>query len=461
MSNVSEFPVYVADFISNLKDFNAADLKDPDKVSALLKFRGVHKKHWHTVLGTVAQKINMVPQELNQFLTDYKKTNKSEKKYKRKTQERPSRTNFEIYSEFFRHHLLEVNIDIMSERAMYFNKRDKKWTDIKEQISILKSFADDKDDIKASKIEDHLTRYGSIQRKRLLLDIPDWDRRDRLKEISEKVIMTNVSQQCFDQHLKQWGVNLFLRIKNPLNQNFFIIFTGEQGIGKDTLIENLTNGFGQFRNSFTVMKNERDNLMQLADNIVINFPEFDRTGSMSVAELKNMVTLPRASFRRPYERAVKSYDFRCSCIGSCNAVHDVLRDSTGNRRLKVFDISKIDYSYPSDNPMQIIAQWKYLYENNYQMDMVEQEEMKTYVEESSPETIEESVCELWDQLLSKRMNDHQIRNEVQYPSSEVLEIFEAIKKAKGIKERKLLSILKSTGRRTHTRNGKRYHLPLK
>ena len=392
-------------------------------------------------------------------LTDCNNRKNPREKHKRKNQEKPSKTNFEIYSEFFKHYLIEVNRDILSERAMYFNKRDKKWVDIKEQIPILKSYADDIKNISASKIDDHLTRYGSIQSKRLLLDIPEWDRRDRLKEVSEKVIIKNVSQKCFEQHLKQWGVNLFLRIRNPLNQNYFIVFTGKQGLGKDTLIENLTCGFGQFRNSFTVMKNERDNLMQLADNIVINFPEFDRTGSMSVAELKNMVTLPRASFRRPYERAVKSYDFRCSCIGSCNEVHDVLRDSTGNRRMKVFDIEKIDYSYPSDNPTQIISQWKHLYANKYKMDEEDNQEMTAFINQSSPESIEDTVCELWDQLLSKRMNDHQKRNAVKYPASDVLEIFDIIKKSKGIRERKLLSILKARGRSTHTMHGKRYHLP--
>ena len=367
-------------------------------------------------------------------------------------------SKFNTYSIFFKGHYQDTYIDILSGRAMYYSKKKNRWIDIKEQVPILKSMADDLEDIKAGKIEDHLHRYGSEQPTRLLINVPEWDGRDRIKEIAQKIKLMNVSMTCLEQHLKQWGVGVFERVYNPFYQNYFIVFTGSQGVGKDTLIEILTAFFGQFRNTFTVMKNERDNLMQLADNLIINFPEFDRTGSMSVAEIKNMVTIPSADFRRPYERSIERHDFRCSFIGSCNEKHDVLRDTTGNRRFKLFDIESVDWSYPNDSA-QIAAQWFVLYKQKYRMADDIRQEMQEYINQSSPESIEDAVCDLWDELLKSKIDlNPMLKNNHFFKQTEILDIFDTIKKTKGIRDRKLLSILKSRHRSTHTRTGKRYHL---
>jgi hypothetical protein len=85
LSNVTEFPVFVADFLYNFKDFSATSLNDPENISALLNFRGLYKKQWQHVLGNLAAKANMVPHQLNQFLTDCTKAKKlADKKEKKK-----------------------------------------------------------------------------------------------------------------------------------------------------------------------------------------------------------------------------------------------------------------------------------------------------------------------------------------------------------------------------------------
>jgi hypothetical protein len=85
LSNIAEFPTYVTDFLSDFKDFKAADLTNPEVVTRLLRFRGSRKKHWQTVLGLLAAKSSMVSEDLNQYLNDWVKAKKlAEKKEKKK-----------------------------------------------------------------------------------------------------------------------------------------------------------------------------------------------------------------------------------------------------------------------------------------------------------------------------------------------------------------------------------------
>src|SRR5690606_6963050 len=98
-------------------------------------------------------------------------------------------------------------------------------------------------------VTDYFYKYESLQEKRLLIDIPVWDGRDRIKDICSWVECGNVTKEQFEELVKEWLAIMFERSGDhngfDVAQNKILLLQGNQGAGKDTWIQMLLGGFGQ------------------------------------------------------------------------------------------------------------------------------------------------------------------------------------------------------------------------
>ena len=272
------------------------------------------------------------------------------------------------------------------------------------------------------KFEEMLEEHRMNLAPEVCLDIPKWDRVDRLADIASVIKFRNVTQQQFYDLIRGWGATLWQRLNDPFTQPILPIFVGAQGLGKDTLINALCGGLGFYYKKLDVRKNRPEEAMaQLHTALVFGIEEYDRISKTDPSTLKAIVTSPWTDRRLSYERSDKKRMVRASFIASSNTL-DILTDSTGNRRFWIFDMidggfelrdagaglmvgtSKVIRDYPGHykrkgqvaDRLQILAQFKELGESGYQVPIDSENAMVAYIDGLTPEDSDVSLCEEWE-----------------------------------------------------------------
>jgi len=178
---------------------------------------------------------------------------------------------FEDYISFFEKHLPTLKRCALTGECVILDNGV--WQSATTTLPVLMSFAVDTGFLKRSEIENHLSRYFLSKQPELLVDIPQWDGVDRIAQIAKAVTLKNASQEDFEALLKEWGSLVFERLENPTVQNRIIVLKGGQGIGKDTLVQNIIGGLGPYTTNLAISRNETDNLAMLADHLVLNISD--------------------------------------------------------------------------------------------------------------------------------------------------------------------------------------------
>ena len=353
------------------------------------------------------------------------------------------------YVGFFDRHLPQAARCLLSGQCMTFHGG--KWVPVKSREDFLESHAIESEYFKKSHIKPHLARYSETKEKRLLIDIPPWDGTDWIKAMVSCLKINNVSTEVAEYFVKKWLSKMFGRAENPKNQNQVLIFTGPQGIGKDVFIDSLVGGLGQFKSNLSMDSREKETDAVLADNLVLNISEFDRTKSMNVSYLKDMVTSPQKTFRRPYERVPQQHDLRCSFIASCN-ITDILRDHTGNRRYTILNVESIDWKYQRDKSLQILAQGKQLYKDGFKEDEAAEAAMKAFILSQTPDDPDQAILEYCDETVFMDYRERKL-DEVKGKFSEIQKLF-------GLKSiTHIQKVLRAHGRSKKTNAGVVYFKP--
>jgi hypothetical protein len=365
--------------------------------------------------------------------------------------------------------LLEQNFgiarrDIFSNRLMVLHEGQ--WRGVFEGqiLGRLKSVARDNDYFNHSATEDHLQNFINEKEPELLVEIPEWDGLDRLHAIAQAVNVTNCSKAHFEEFLKEWGGRMFLRLKNPQEQNRCLILFGNQNIGKDFLIETLTGGLGSFAKNLLIRGNddEKELSMSLSSGLVMRISEFDRTAKLDAATLKDIITKPYADFRAPYGRDIERRELRCSFIASCNTL-DIFRDCTGNRRFMLFEIAgdrgeaiKFDYPSSKSDQLQILAQMKTLGEAGFTASKEAQEIMKRYIDFRTPEDPVELLLFDFDQLILDKSKT--MLGRIKFTNLELENEFQQLSKLHGYPPKRIRSYLKDSGRAWKDNKSRGYQL---
>jgi hypothetical protein len=264
---------------------------------------------------------------------------------------------------------------------------------------------------------------------KLMINIPDWDGVDRIRDMAKCLITSDGFTSVTIEHImKDWIVKTIHRVfafdAVETTQNRILLFIGKQGIGKDTFLDTLTGGWQRYAlNLSKVSKNssDKDIFEQVYNKIVVSLPEIDRFHQPT---LKNLITAPYYSFRQSYGRAVNTYQNRASYVASANPDR-ILTDPTGNRRFVLIKLEGIKHEYGISlkDRIQVLAQGFQMWRDNANRPLeanesVEQKIRKVLID-NTPLTVTEFIL---DDLRSMVENKREIDASYNFEGQELFEV---------------------------------------
>jgi predicted P-loop ATPase len=241
------------------------------------------------------------------------------------------------------------NYEFLTERDMNSLFRDLNHAGIKCQISTLKSIINS-DFIEES---DPFLEYFNT--------LPKYTKKspDYIGQLMDTVRVQNL--QFWKKAFPKWLVSTVACSisKNEVNQHV-LVFIGNQGIGKSTWLNKLVpNSLEGYLYSGIVNPNNKDTLVNLAENFIINLDELENLNKIELGSLKALITQSAIRLRKAYGVYNENFVRRASFVGSVNEV-EFLTDPTGNRRYLVINCEDIDYMHEVDMDL-VYSQAYHLY----------------------------------------------------------------------------------------------------
>lgn len=190
------------------------------------------------------------------------------------------------------------------------------------------------------------------------------DDRDYIAEMA--MTITTEEQDLWLLCFKKWITAMVASLVNPkLINHTVIVFSGRQGIGKTTWMENLVPPeLKQYLYSGTINPNNKDTIIQLSECMLINLDELENLNRSEIGSLKEVITKSQIRIRRAYGHNQEHMQRRASFAGSVNT-KQFLNDATGSRRFLCFEVTDIQYLHhvPLD---RVLAQAYHLYKTGFQ-----------------------------------------------------------------------------------------------
>ena len=368
-----------------------------------------------------------------------------------------NRASFDDYCSFFEEYLNSPKRDILTGQLKTFHEGQ--WTSADDRLDVLKAEAHLNPELNISKgaIQDVLAKYRDSLEPSLLVDLPDWDGRDRIKEICQYLSPKNCGQAHVEEYIKAWGADMFRRLENPRHQNKILILKGGQGLGKDMLINSLIGGLQHYADNLTITNDETDMKVGCSELLVVKISEFDRTNKAHPALIKELITADTFYLRKKFGRTHKRVSARSSFIASSNT-DDFLRDHTGNRRYVIIDLEGINWAYPSDQSSQILAQMRQLASAKYKISEEAQAVMDQYIEQVTPPDLDEEIVQMFDERAFNIARNNPGHNG-KFTNTQVSGLLKEIGDVLGVTPKRVRSVLKRFGRDWRTSTTRGYKLP--
>lgn len=421
--------------------------------------------------------ITVEKEESDEVREDIEEKPKKEKKKKAK---------YEDYVSFMKSLVTDTRKDIIN--GEIFCKLHDEWIPAKNLEDYFKSYSRVHGGFFSPlQFKEHIARLQrDTLEKDFLIDFPKWDGVDRIEQMFELFKFQKMSSEMACELFKHWGAGIFKKIIDPYYQNPTIIIQGNQGLGKDSLVNALCGGLDFYMKNLKIDQHsstECERMLHTA--IVFNISEFDRTAKTDVATLKQILTTPYTNCRLPWDKTDERRMVRASFISTCN-ISDMLIDSTGNRRYWVFeadylglytqsgengwmdDVSfnnKVKDSYPGlfNRPevkaerMQVISQLRQLAEQGYEASSKAVGEIVRISYELTPDDPIELMLSEYDTALSHLNNHFKVNDGVKYFRLEqISEICSKIAKDYGRSKQKFMQLLGIHGRRMRSTQGMIY-----
>ncbi len=308
-------------------------------------------------------------------------------------------TEYEEYKSVFEKIFSNVKKCAFDKATTGLFKPDGEVVEIENKMSSIKGHCLDVG-LETAKVDPYLHKWIDSIKATVQIEIGEADGRDYIGECLSHVNVSNIDKEHFVDLMRQWCAGIWRRYYNPKEQNVCVILKGNQGIGKDTFINNFMGAFGKYYDAnFDILEKQSENYQVMSRKMILNIPEFDRTAKINVATIKKLITSDGAFFRAPYSRCPTHHDFRCSFITTANKL-DVLIDNTGNRRFWMFVIESIDWGYSKEVSQQILNQSHALYMSDHKASAEALEAVSAYVQSLTPESdeeLEEDIVMEWQQ----------------------------------------------------------------
>ncbi len=175
--------------------------------------------------------------------------------------------------------------------------------------------------------------------------LPAWDEQtDYIAQLADTITTTH--QDLWHTCFKKWLVAMVGCVLDEkiINQTV-IVFSGKQGIGKTTWMENLVpKDLKQYLFSGTINPNNKDTLIHLSECMLINLDELENLNRTEIGSLKELITKTHIRIRRAYGHNNETLPRIASFAGSVNTVQ-FLNDTTGSRRFLSFEVTGIKYDH--------------------------------------------------------------------------------------------------------------------
>ena len=129
-------------------------------------------------------------------------------------------------------------------------------------------------------------------------------------------------------------------------QNPMLVIVGGQGLGKSTFCQYLASPLPTLFVASPVNPDSTDHRRLLATRWIWEAGELGATVRKADREaLKEFLTLPDVTFRKPYDRDPIQKPALTSFLGTLNPEQGFLNDPTGSRRFLVVELATIDHAY--------------------------------------------------------------------------------------------------------------------
>lgn len=429
------------------------------KYAASLRARGVAIEEAQVLMKAQANlcKPAMEYREMMKCLAQaYKYPEGKSEEFEGKRKKTPEATR-EDYYKLTRDVLGEIRRDIFSGSAMYRDSEG--WQRIKSGLSLIRAEAVEREIGKVMRYRreactDFVSELENSLTPETLFDCPEWDGVDRLAAIARCIHLDgtqeNFCQTTVYEYLRYWCSNVWRKIYLPQSRGLMLILKAKQYAGKDWLIDTLVGGFEQWQKHLNIYHQDKDNFLQLSSAAVLRIPELDKlTNKVDVATVKDMITRAETDIRAAYDADSKRRLCRASFIASVNS-DDIYKDSTGNTRYAVFNISKIDFDYPrsAEDQKQIIAQGRALYLEDFQLSNYEQKAMAEFLNIKTPTSDAEFILQNWNEVIGERFkpgNTIKTRGWITNTEATNMELYQELTKLTGYKLKSIQGVLKSKG----------------
>jgi predicted P-loop ATPase len=173
------------------------------------------------------------------------------------------------------------------------------------------------------------TRYNPYEE--YFQNLPEWDGYDHIQDLVDKVPFRHPLRAYL--YLTRWLTALVASALNDkvINQHMLVL-VGAQGIGKTTFFNSLLPSILKPYIFHGVIRPEdKDTIALLADKLLVVVDELDTMRHYQLHQMKEVLTKPQVTLRRPYARTSENLTRRASFAASVNST-DFLVDPTGNRR---------------------------------------------------------------------------------------------------------------------------------
>ena len=250
--------------------------------------------------------------------------------------------------------------------------------------------------LKPNRVVENFERWVSSMKPEILVDIPKWDGVDRIAKIFEHVAVKIFSREDVANIFKYWLSNAIRRAMNPDIQNETIILHGDQGIGKDNLVNNLLRAFkNTYYNSVQIdSMNPKNTYESLEGTIYAYIPEQDEMSGARLAFVKDLITGTSKKIRKAYAEKAEKIDQTWSFITSSN-FDDMLKDPSGNRRYIIIDLEEIDFAYNEYlNDSQIAAQIMHLFQSGFTLEDSIRKKINFVRRSYEPEDKVDQACQI-------------------------------------------------------------------
>ena len=195
----------------------------------------------------------------------------------------------------------------------------------------------------------------------------------------------------FIKHLKKWMIRSIVCSHNSsyYNKQALILIGESQNTGKSSFMRFLCPPELSDYMAENI-STDKDGLIALAENFLINMDELSTMSRYEVNTLKSMFSKDRIKVRLPFEKRATSLPRIASFIGSTNKTQ-FLNDETGSVRFINFEVDRIDWDYARDMDINIAWSQAYqLWKTNFTYELSsaeiqENEQVNNQYKLSSPE----------------------------------------------------------------------------